>query len=409
MSLNTRGLMTSLFVLAMMLTSYSFAVPPDHAGGGKGGGGKPDNPDLYGDLMIIDRDVNGVPITTLGLGPKDKWVQVPQPIMLAPMVDCPLEFTQLEQVGVDSIYTIHGIDARYIPMVDGEIPAEYSACTTEVDFGRLSAVRSPETVVDRALEEMVSTLSGVDQQDEYISVDEAGRLVVVVYALDDDLGFPVLTSKTIDAPVENLAGFERILEAGELYHDNVIGGLPITLPVHPGGHGYAGNLLDRAAAMLGTATDKSGKLGLDETLYTSQFMTLAADMTSEAESMFGPPFEEIYFNFSSYQYDRSTTYNGNICYLKIISPQSPPPSGETLPIDVVAELVSEPLMPLVFPPLEESGDYVGGLSDEGDYTGFTGSNVWGFTQAADDARAVIEWMHSHPVPIELEPYCQLTQ
>ncbi|WP_428634321.1 hypothetical protein [Sedimenticola sp.] len=409
MSINARDLMTSLFALAMMAASYSFAVPPDHAGGGRGGGGKPHNPDLYGDLVIIDRDINGVPITTLGLGPKDKWVQVPQPVMLGPVVGCPLVFTELEQVGVDSIYTVHGIDARYVPMVDGEIPTEYLACTTEADFGRLSAVRAPEMVVDHALEEMVTVLSGVDQQDEYISVDEAGRLVVVVYTFDDDLGFPVLTSKTIDAPMENGAAFERILEAARLYHDDVIGGLPIALPVHPGGHGEAGNLFDRAAAMLGAAADKSGKVGLDETLYTTQFMTLTADMTSEAETMFGPPFEGTYFNFSSYEYDRSITYSGNVCYLKIISPEGLPPVGETLPVDVVAELVNEPLLPLAFPPLEGSSDYVGGLSDEGDYTGFTGSNVWAFAQAADDARAVIEWMHSHPVPIELEPYCQLAQ
>ena len=44
-----------------------------------------------------------------------------------------------------------------------------------------------------------------------------------------------------------------------------------------------------------------------------------------------------------------------------------------------------------------------------DYTGFAGTNVWAFTQAADDARAVIQWTHDHPVPIELVPYCELVE
>ncbi len=31
---------------------------------------------------------------------------------------------------------------------------------------------------------------------------------------------------------------------------------------------------------------------------------------------------------------------------------------------------------------------------------YTGTKVDGFTQAADDARAVIEFVHEHPVPLE---------
>jgi len=407
MSKRARDSLTSLIALAIIVSTYTFAEPPSWAGGGRGGGGKPDSPDLYGDMVIIDRDINGVPITTLGLGPKDEWMQVPQPIMLGPKTDCPLVFSELEPVGADSIYQFLGIDARYVPLVDGEIPEAYAACSTEAEFGRLSSVRSPELVIDHALEEMVTTLSKVDQAGEYITLDEAGRLVAYTQSTDPETGLPILVSKTIDAPMENMAAFQRILETGELYHENVLAGAMIDLPVHPAGQGPAGNLLHRVAAMLGTAADKYGRIDLDVVVYTVQILGVAADMSADAQQLFGMPYDGSFFNFSLFDYDRATTYAGNVCYLKILSPTGTPPEGGSLPVDVVAEIVSEPILPLVFPPLADAGEYVGGLSDQGDFTGFTGTNVWAFAQAADDARAVIQWTHDHPVPIELLEYCQL--
>ena len=310
MLLRTKTTLNVLLALVLLASGCVFAEPPTWSGGGRGGGGKPDSPDLYGDLVIIDRDINGVPITTLGLGPKDKWVQVPQPIMLGAKAECPLAFSELEPVGTDSVYHILGIDARYVPMVDGEIPEAYLPCTTEADFGRLSSVRSPELVIDHALEEMVGTLSQVNQAGEYITLDEAGRLVAVYYALDPELGVPTLQAKTVDAPLENMAAFQRVLETGSLYHDNVNSGLPIPLPVHPGGLGMAVNLLDRTAAMLGTGADKSGKIDLDVVVYTTQILSIAADMNTDAAGIFGASFEGGFFNFSKYAYDRSNTYAG---------------------------------------------------------------------------------------------------
>lgn len=70
------------------------------------------------------------------------------------------------------------------------------------------------------------------------------------------------------------------------------------------------------------------------------------------------------------------------------------------------QIVKEPILERVFPPLAD-GSYVGGLTNEGTWTGFTGTNAWAFAQAADDARAVINWAHEHPVPIELIDYCEL--
>jgi len=418
-----------LLVLAAIVASTGLALAegkPSWSGGGRGGGGKPSAPDLYGDMVLIDRTVDGVPITTLGLGPKDQWVQVPQPIMLGPKVDCPLwnltegpfvgEDTPIEGlpgleeiVDPDSIYTqLDGITAYHIPFVEGEIPADYGTCSTEADFGRLSSARSPDEVVDHSLLEMVTTLSNAVSAGGQIFLDAAGRLAVQ-YPAVDDLGNEIIVEKTIDAPLENLAAFERILEAAELFHASVNGGAPVVLPVYPGGHGpnaEANDLLDRAAAMIGAAGDKSGYVGMDEIVYLTLVRTIAADMSGEARTMFGQPPETGYFNFGKFDYDRSKTYDGTVCYFDVVSPTSGPGETDTLPQAVTGDITKGSILQLVFPPLDE-GEYVGGLVDAGDYTNFTGSNVWAFARAADDARAVIDWVHAHPVPEELADYCKL--
>jgi hypothetical protein len=403
----------TLALVVAFATTLALAAPPPGkgGGGGGGGGGKPAAPDLYGDLVLIDRDVDGVPITTEGLGPKDQLVQVPQPIMLGTKPDCPLEFTGLEKVDVSSVYALVGVDARYIPRDEyGEIPEEYAPCTTEADFERLSAARSPENVTDHALMEMVTTLN---IPGAVISLDEAGRLQVRYTATDPLTGEPFEVVKTIDAPRENLGGFQRLLEAAELSHPEVAGGAAVEdLPVRPGGHGNPSvDLLDRAAAMFGAAGSKAGQIGLDVLIYSTQIMAIPTDMTAEAKLAFGTPIAvaggATYFDFSSFEYDRALTYAGDVCYLKVESPVGPP-SGEGLPIDVTGQIVREAILPLVFPPVDNPDDLTGGLFDvSGTYTGFRGENAWGFTRAADDARAVIQWVHDHPVPIELAEYCEL--
>lgn len=394
-----------LAVVAALATTMAVAAPPDGKGGPPDGtgGGKPSAPDLLGDMVLIDRDINGVPITTWALGPKDKWEWVASPIMFGDKVGCPLVFTELQPVAGNSVYTLLGIDARYIPFVDGEIPEEYGPCSTEADFGRLSAVRSPDNVLNQALTEMVTTLS---TPDGVIGLDEAGRLLISTIQTDPVTGLEVEVVKTIDAPASNVAGFERLLEAAELSHPDVNGGTEIVLPVYPGGHADpAVDLLDRAAAMLGGASDKFGEVGLDELVYTTQILTIAGEMSNAAITAYGEPWDAAYFNFEKFEYDRALTYAGDVCYLKIISPDGPAEPGTVLPVDVVGQIVREPILPLVFPPLADASQYLGGLSDEGSYAGFTGTNAWAFARAADDARAVIQWVHDHPVPIELVGYC----
>jgi hypothetical protein len=373
-------------------------------GGGGSGGGKPGSSpdDFLGDMALIDRDVNGVPLMTWGLGPKDKWTWVRSPIVFPETLDteeCPLTVAIIDalaadpssgyvKLGTGSVYSEVGVTAYRIPFLDGEVDPQYTDCVTEADFGRLSAVRSPPKVLDSALIELLTALTTPDSA---ITLDDAGRLIVS-YTEDE---VPVV--RTIDAPRENLAGFERLLETGALSHPEVNPGDDVVLPEWPGHDGEdarALHLMDRAAAMLGAAADKFHPMGLDELMYTTVIMNIGAEMTGEATTLFGLPNigqEEgkvpfPYFNFSKYSYNRAVTYAGDVCYLKVETP-SP---GDTLPVDVVGQIVKEPILELVF-------------GDEG----FSGSNAWAFARAVDDARAVIFFVHEHPVPAELLEYCDL--
>jgi hypothetical protein len=346
---------------------------------------------------------------------------VRQPIMFGNTDLCPaslLDFAELDEVGPDSIYDFLGIDARYIPFVDGEIPEELGVCMTEAHLGRLSAVRAPEKVLDMALLELVTALK---MEGVTIALDEAGRLQISYH--DDVLDVDVV--KTIDAPRENLAGFESLLETAQLAHPEVAGGTPVEgLEIRPDRTNMpyqdALELMDRAAAMLGGASDKFGKVGLDELMYVSEILTMGADMTEYAKGVFGEPLPNPdpkaktspFFDFSRFQYDRAATYAGEVCYLKVLDPESNPAvplDGETLPyyVEGGVAIVKERILPLVFPPLPDGSVYEGGLTAESDYTGFKGDRAWGFARAVDDARAVIYFVHEHPVPAELLGYCAL--
>ena len=393
----TAAALTGLLACGAAMAARPDGVgPPDNSGGGQGGG-KPTT-DVYAEMVIVDRDVDGVPIMTDGLGPKDKVGPVPWPIMLGPKAtieDCPLWYEgigpmpELIPVEEPSVYKALEIPAFRIPFVNYEIPAAYAGCTTEADVGRLSVVRAPDDVLDRALLEMVNTLDpNSDDYDSSITLDAAGRLVVNY--IDEGL---LVLSKTIDAPAENVAAFQRILEQAELYHDDADNeGAAIDLP-DVNSPPDAQGLLDRTAAMFGAAADKFGHVGLDDVIYVTQILTIADDMNADATGLFGLPLSDElggkYFDFSEFEYDRKTTYAGDVCYLKVLT-VGDVAEGGTLPAGMTGEIVKETIMQRVF-------------SNEG----FTGNNAYGYAKAVDDARAVIAWTHDHPVPAELIEYCDL--
>jgi hypothetical protein len=218
-------------------------------GGKSGGGGKPTGAgskkgDLYGDMVVLLRDANGVPILTSG-----GLVQVIAYVYdstgaLVPLKDASGNLVVIPYVGDElaTTVTLGGVT--------------YDVYGAEVELGRLSVGRAPTKVTDHALAEALSKLASGT-----VTLDASGRLVV--------------NGVTIDSPLENLA----------LYDAYMTGALPSTLTLPAGFN---------PASLLAAAADKYGTVTVDTVIYMNSI--LGINTTSS------------YYDFSTYSYDRYTTW-----------------------------------------------------------------------------------------------------
>jgi hypothetical protein len=157
--------------------------------------------------------------------------------------------------------------------------------------------------------------------------------------------------------------------------------------------------LDIAAVGIGAASDKGGKVSVDTVVYLNQILGL----TDETVTTFLPKQcievkEEVkgviqmvrkcFLNYGSYAYDRGANFGalpapayipagaaqeGWTEYLGVLDSSIPTFNRVQGPtINAVPELVANPT--------------------------FAAPNIGGFAQAADDARATIEYLHSWPLP-----------
>ena len=232
---------------------------PDWAGvkGGKAGGGtKPPGAgtkkgDLFGDMVVLLRDDNGLPILNA-----DGLVQV-------------IAFVYDEEGNVVPLTDADG-NLQVIPYnSEGELVTQmvvggvsYSVVPAEVELGRLSVGRSPSKVLDKALSDALSKLTG---DLAVVTLDSTGRLVV--------------NGVTIDSPLENLALYEVYLTTGTLP------GVDMT------------NLGDlEAAALFAAAADKTGSIIVDTVVYMNAILGVDTATTTTY--------------LSTYEYDRSDAWSG---------------------------------------------------------------------------------------------------
>jgi hypothetical protein len=160
----------------------------------------------------------------------------------------------------------------------------------------------------------------------------------------DESGRLVVDGVAIDSPLENLAIYTYLMTGG------TVDGLPDGFDV---------------AALLGAATDKTSALSIDEVVYLNNI--LGVNEINVATGTID------YYDFSTYDYNRAATYDGvTVTYLA-------DPDG-----DGTYETVTALVMDVVFGGEDWSDTTTGGVDD--------------FVQSADDARAVIEFLHEVPVP-----------
>jgi len=358
--MKTPRLILTVMAVLLLFGGAALAAKPPGAGNGGGneGGGEP--PD-FGDLFILNRNASGVPILDENL--------CQQPIAF-PSDTC-----------VEGCWTeVDGVMVVTVDPATCAISTACATCTREIDFGRSNVVRSPVSVLESALEDVVTTLATAD----CISLDPSGRLVASTLADD---GVTVL-SGAIDSPLQNLAIYRQLL---------LNGSLGVALP-----DGI--DLYDTAARGLGAANDKTGSINVDMVVYINQILGLSDLETT----IFGAPtcqsnkeevsgvvrtVEKCFLNFAGYSYYRDQNFG---------SLPSPAYIPQDAPLDGWFEYLD------VLPPEEGSPDLFFVNQGEittvvfNDETGFVEGNIGGFAQAADDTRAVIDFMHSHPLPLGYE-------
>ena len=202
-------------------------------GGKSGGGGKPAGAgtkkgDLFGDMVVILRDANGVPLlTTDGLVQPIAYVYDASGNLVPYVVDGKLQTIPYDPVTGDLVTTINGV----------------AVYTAEVDLGRLSVARAPTKVLDHSLTEALTKLT---TSGAVIALDAAGRLTV--------------NGVAIDSPLENLALYKTYIATGTLP------GVTVPTGFNP-------------AALLAAAADKTGSISVDTVEYMNSILGIPSATT----------------------------------------------------------------------------------------------------------------------------------
>lgn len=324
-------------------------------GGGQGssGGGGPDSGKGgdYGDIVIVLRDDAGNPIL-------DENGNI-QPCLVAGCTEGdPSTYTQL----VES-------EEGDFELPEGVIP---------VEFGRLNVARSPDSVIDHSLAELLAKFDGatIDSMEALIDgTDASGRLI------DAD-------GNTIDSPLENFALYVALLEAVEADPD----ASSYTLSVSTDPHGdeppesfsmtVSADLVPTlAAAAFAAASDKTGDLTVDEIMGITGFVELDGALSSLVDS-------------SDYSYDRAALYDGVMVTVLQESTVDETIGGEDINGD--GEITSDALVYTT----ADVNLYTAVAFNDVPSIDDDGNGIDTFTQQADDAVQVLEFVHDYAIDAE---------
>jgi hypothetical protein len=235
-------------------------------------------------------------------------------------------------------------EGNLIPLDEEGHPIDESL-TIEVDMGRLNVGRAPSSVLSNRADEVVTLLNNADA----ITTDAAGRLVITVDGEDF----------TIDSPLENLALYVALMTDGTIPGVSDLPGDDFDFMTDGV---YTTADLEGAIAFLAAATDKTGSFTADEIAYIDAF--LGINTTTEGDVTYSV------VEYSEFTYDRSDTYS-------------------TTEVTVLVEQSDGSWEP-------ETVNVYDAVFGGTDYEGTGTIDV--YTQAADDARAVVNFIHEYAVP-----------
>ncbi|WP_319502625.1 hypothetical protein [uncultured Draconibacterium sp.] len=323
----------------------------------------------YGDLYVLLRDVNGVPVMTT--------------------VD-----VDMDGIIEDDEHFVQPIDAITGTVIEldqyGEVPE--SANPIEVDFGRLNIVRSPQSVLDQAFEEAMKVIEAGDD----FTLDFCGRLSIWNYDLvvTDSL---VLT-KTIDSPRENMAMYQYLMKYMYENTEEISNQMAFL-------SAYQIDPLLLAAGCFSAGSDKTGTVDIDEVVYINGFLDCCGLNPIENEYDYDFNHDNnYYFNFSEpklgdaqFQYNREIYQDRYIQFLVW--------DNDYYPLD--EEGVSEGPVFSIYDIFEGMVEFKGiGAQPQFTYrwNQFSHDKVQGFAIAVDDAVQVLDYIHGDSNIIFLPNY-----
>jgi hypothetical protein len=381
-------------------------------GGGGNGGSDKQKGDVYADLMIILRDGNGVPIVypelfvdergneTYCVQPVTRDLAVPHPDAVMGVPNAPatvvsqlhaVDGTQVTLVPIYAQYQQylpveeeeeddpHGLasdasDAEEAapgpcdiivltqPIIDPatnlviglDTLQDYTPYANEVELERLNMARAPESVLRKQMVEVESLFRTTDPS--LVTLDPAGR--------------PLFDGTIVDAMPKLQGIHEVLLETG-----TIPGASGYAVPFQLVSDGFTHwTTWDLSAFALGGSASKFGWLGIDAVSYHDRVMSIPTDanwawMQQDHPSylpLYSAELDEYFVNYGGFTYDRAATYPGCITYI----------DTETLTWVV--------------------GRYLDVVQfDDLGATGAATANIAGYAQMADDARAVVFFIHEH--------------
>ena len=241
--------------------------PPSDAGSARG--------DLYGDLYVILRDENGVPILN-----EDGFVQ-------------PID-----------------ADGNLIPLDEEGAPID-PTLVLEVELGRLNVGRSPTQVLDRRAQEVVTLLSTATA----VSTDTSGRIVITS---------PDGTTKTIDSPLENLAIYVALMTTGTIPGVTDLPGTEYDFLVDGQ---FTVEDIAFSVGLLAASADKYVPISADKVAYMNAILGISTTTVGSVT------YSDL--DYSSFSYDRSDTYGDDTVTILVRQPDG---SYIPTPVNVFEEV-----------------------------------------------------------------------
>ncbi len=238
-------------------------------------------------------------------------------------------------------------DGNLVPL-DAEGNVINPDLAISVELGRLNVGRSPLTVLSTRYEEVLAAINAA----QTVTLDASGRLVLTTDGV----------AKTIDAPLENLALYVELLNKGTITGVTDVTKFSSLTYLVDGT--FTTQDLTTAASFLAAASDKSGTLTIDKVVDMNTILGVTGTLKDSTGS-------GSYVDYSTFSYDRQTVYGTTTVQVLVLQP-----NGSYVPTTVN-----------VYDTLFKSTNY---MSTDG---------VDGFAQAADDARAIIEYVHTYAVPV----------